>query len=584
MPIQRSLSCVLLSLIVCFPVSAVAQRTRPQAVRNSEFLVPDSVRGRVGFWIDVFSKYGKYQVVFHHRQSPNITFAVLDLSREGASMSEANFERFKKNRVKQEVNAIEQALRNLAKGRPPSNSLETHIKQVMAPLGRTTAKYKKVLSEDWIRSQTGIRERYQDAVVRSGRYIHILEDIFTREFGLPIELTRLPFVESSFDYKAYSSVGAAGIWQFMRSTGKAYGLRIDSYVDERRDIIAATRASASYMKDAYQRLGTWPLAVTSYNHGVSGVARKVRDMGTRDLIAMIEHPSKQPFGFASQNFYPEFLAALEIYENLPKYFPGVRLEPPLRLALRKLEGSVRVSHVVDQIGVSIDELASTNYALSSRVLSGRSPIPSGYVLKVPIAYRERLAQLRPDSAARGAVVAASSVYGGTVYRVRRGDALGSIARRYHTSVSDLREWNDLRSDTIRVGQTLVVRAPSGLANSSRGASSSSAGNIGEKSYTVRSGDSLFVIARKYRTTVSELKKRNGLRSSRIQVGQTIRVPAALPASTTSSSSELVKYRVQSGDSLWTIARANNTTVARIKDLNKLSGSSLRAGQILVVPQ
>ncbi|MCB0333413.1 MAG: LysM peptidoglycan-binding domain-containing protein [Bdellovibrionales bacterium] len=575
------------SVLLPYPRSAFSETGAfsSPSHRPVEFQVHPKMRSRVNFWIDVFTLYGENEIIFHHRMSPEVTFRIVDLSDKAAKLSEGAFAKLRKKVVKDETAKIRKALERLASGKKPTSELEKRIVREMAHLGRGTQKYRTVLKENWIRSQRGIKERYAEAVIRSGRYMHILEDIFVHEFGLPVELTRLPFVESSFDYKAYSSVGAAGIWQFMPRTARVYKMKVGSLVDERRDIHSATRGAAAYLTDAYQRLGTWPLALTSYNHGVAGVARKVKKYGTRDIVSLVERSNDQPFGFASQNFFPEFLAALEIYDNLPRYFPGVRPESPLRLSRKKLTSPVTVAHVVQELGIGKERLQSANYALSKRVWSGAYSIPKGYVLNVPHEYDTSLSSLRADPRAKARADSTSSVYGGIVYRVRRGDSLGSIARKYKTTIANLREYNQLPDDLIRVGQRLVVKPAKSPPVKARVQSTS-----GTATYTVKKGDTLFAIARNHRTTVSRLRSLNHMKGSSIRVGQKLSVPAFHASVPSSSPPQEVPeaptpetpstHIVQQGDTLSGIAKRYGVSLSVLQKINKLRGSSIRIGQRL----
>jgi membrane-bound lytic murein transglycosylase D len=531
--------------------------------RHHELRVPAKMRPRVQFWIDVFSRYGKHNAVLHHRMYPYIIFDVLDFYGKAGQWSDAKIERYRKSAIKKKTKEIKNALQRLGAGKPPRTPFEQHIQKQMSVLGSGTKKYRDAVKHDWIRSQRGIRERYRGAVERSGRYLHILEQTFVLEFGLPIELTRLPFVESSFDYKAYSSVGAAGIWQFMPATGRLYDLKVSRVVDERRDVTAATKAAARYLSDAYRKLGTWPLALTSYNHGVYGVLRKVKAAGTKDITRLVERAHNQEFGFASQNFYPEFLAALEIYEDVQKYFPGVQIEAPVHIARRKMTRTVSASELSRKLGVSLDQLRAVNYALHSQVWKGRYAVPAGYTLNVPNRYKTQLASLKLPK-----YVPTSSGGGVGSYRVRSGDSLGRIARRHGLSVSKLKAMNGLRSDFIRIGQVLRVGGSSGSAAAS------------SLTYKVRSGDTLFSIARAHRTTVESLKRANGLRSSRIRIGQKL----ALPVGASSGRGEEVRYTVRRGDSLWKISRRFGVSQKALKTRNKLRSSHLRIGQRLYIPR
>ncbi len=552
-------------------------QTQSKPKRAAEFFIPAKLKPRVDFWIDIFATYGKHQFVIHHRNFPQAVFDVVDLRTEGQVLSELKFDILRKKETEARIKEVEAVLRRLGTGTKPRNPFEERVAGAMEKVPGSRAKFKEAVSEGLVRSQRGIRERYAEAVSRSGRYMHILEDIFVREFSLPIELTRLPFVESSFDYKAYSSVGAAGIWQFMPATAKSY-MRVDNIIDERRDVVSATRGAAKYLRYAYKTLQKWPLAITSYNHGIGGVRKRVKKAGTSDLIAMIEHPRERYMGFASSNFYPEFLAALEVYDNLQKYFPEVRPEAPKQIALRKLTHPTSVHYVVQQLGISEEEIQETNYAISERIMKGVYPIPKNYVLKVPIRYEAKLRAMKlPEPRRRESTPGASSVTGGIVYQVRRGDTLSAIARRYRTSISHLKQLNGLRSDTVYVGQRLLVeqrtqRTPVPAAE-----------RPGE--YVVRSGDTLSGIAQKYGLSISELKRMNGLSGTNIRVGQKLKLSRARTSSsrpeTAAGSSST--YTVQRGDSLGLIAKRFGTSVSALKAANGLRSNLIHKGQKLQLP-
>ena len=179
-------------------------------------------------------------------------------------------------------------------------------KRIAAMFTGKNATREMAAAAESIRVQTGMKERFLEGVVRSGAYMSAIKQIF-RSYALPEELAYLPHVESSFDTSAFSKVGASGVWQFTKSTGKNY-LRIDRAVDERSDPILAAHAAAKYLKNSYDQLGTWPLALTSYNYGTAGMKRAVNEKGSYERI--FSEYDKGHFKFASRNFYSEFLAAL----------------------------------------------------------------------------------------------------------------------------------------------------------------------------------------------------------------------------------------------------------------------------------
>jgi membrane-bound lytic murein transglycosylase D len=426
------------------------------------FAVPAGLRGRVDFWKDVFAKYSSKQVVVHHREFPQIVFGVIDLEAETRDMGPIEFERHKDSVVKRTVLAVQQAVEALARGEAPSSDFQTKVVHLMSEVPGGAGKYRRIVEEDLIRTQTGIRDRYVEAVRRSRRYLPMMEHIFVNEYGLPKELTRLPFVESSFDYTAYSSVGAAGIWQFMPRTAKAHQMKVGKVVDERRDPLKATHAAAQYLRSAYQSLGSWPLAITSYNHGVGGVRSKVRKAGTSDIVEIIEHPGERFFGFASSNFYPEFLAAVEIYEDWRTYFPEVKEEPPLRLVSFPLAAPASPQHISHVLNIPLDELREANYALLDPVWRGAAKIPAGYTLRLPAHYEDRTGRILPPESRSRAVKVIPVMYSPPVsrgkgsYVVKRGDTLGEISRKTNRSVEALRRANKLKGNSIKAGQRLVV--------------------------------------------------------------------------------------------------------------------------------
>lgn len=444
---------------------------------QGEFQVPPKLRPRVNFWIDIFTKHSRDTLVIHHRDFPQAVFGIVDLSSALAGLSSGERAKARERLEKRETKAVEEALRHLAVGGAPRNQLEQRIVGELKFLPGGAKKYMQMLTDDLVRSQSGIKERYGEAIARAGRYLPAMEQIFL-EYGLPVELTRLPFIESSFDYSAYSSVGAAGIWQFMRRTGKSY-MTINSIVDERRDPIPATKAAARYLETAYRELGTWPLAITSYNHGVAGVARKVREFGSTNIVEILESPRKRVFGFASTNFYPEFLAAIEVYENRKQYFPDIHEEPAIRFDQVRLGQGISASRVSSRLGVRVEELKRYNYALSEAVWKGRALIPSGFNLKVPVGLGGRIMDLGKASAgSRGSQKVAVAKKPAThpapakivkntpkleriSYKVRKGDTLSAIARRYGVSIQSIKNSNGLTRNILHPGQQLVIQRPKG---------------------------------------------------------------------------------------------------------------------------
>jgi len=510
---RRAILCLGILLSPIFPVAATSGENVARLHDATFFEVPQRLRPRVEFWKDIFTKYGKHQIVIHHRAFPQAIFDVIDLSYEGERLPPDQYQSLRSYIEEQRVGKVKQALDRLAQGFPATSSLEMRIAQKMNFLGGGIEKYQRALDEDMVRTQTGIRERFGESIRRSGRYLPYMEEIF-RSYGLPHELTRLPFIESSFDVTAYSSVGAAGIWQFMRATAKSY-MRVDGGIDDRLDPLRATRAAAQYLKSAYDRLGSWPLAVTSYNHGVGGVARKVEQLGTSDISTIIEHPEIRLLGFASNNFYPEFLAAVEVYRERNKHFPGIRLDPPITFMERDFRQPVTVQQVARAFGTSVDALRAVNFSFSGGVWSGRMKIPSGYVIRIPVGVVQR----QEIVTAVEEQPKISSVHSSAVsHVVRKGETLLSIAKRYGVSTADLAAVNGIRANrALRPGTTLklaarkAVEAPPAVKPQP----------VKKRLHTVKKGESLAGIAARYKISTYKLKELNHLTASQVRVGQSL---------------------------------------------------------------
>jgi len=381
---------------------------------TSPFPVPAGLESAVEFWKKVFSEFGASQLVY---------FDPLDLGKiyEVTEVGEDN-------RTNEYINA--------------------ERSRIAAAHG---------VDIERVKAQRGIKERTAAGIKRSGRYIAQIKQIF-QERGLPAELTYLPIVESSYEIGARSSVGALGIWQFMPRTGREY-MRVNASVDERRDPIESSRAAASYLKQAYEYLGSWPLAITSYNFGQAGMARAVAEVGSANLVDLIERYNHPHWGFPPKQFYAEFLAAVEIGRNLATYFPGLDLDTAVELKEVQVERGTSLASLIQSSRLSRDEFLGWNPALnpSARV------VPAGYRMKLPAdrtvvplivlaknANVERKAPKKEnvESQARAQVVH---------HKVKQGETLYEIARRYGASVQRIVQVNRLgQSRLLRVGSTLRI--------------------------------------------------------------------------------------------------------------------------------
>ena len=297
---------------------------------------------------------------------------------------------------------------------------------------------------DRVKAQRGIKERTAAGLKRAGRYLPYMQQIF-KDRGLPVELTYIPLLESSYDINARSYAGALGMWQFMRRTGKQF-MRVNASVDERKDPVESTRAAASFLKQAYESLGNWPLAVTAYNYGPAGMARAVAEVGSDNLVELIEKYNHPYWGYPSKNFYAEFLVAVDIGKNFNRYFPGLELDSPVTIREIELKRNTSLASAINSSGLNRDEFLGWNPALGK----GTRIVPAGYRVKVPIGKEVapvvEVAEHRPQHQPQ--VVR---------HRVKRGETLLHIARRYGASVERILQVNGLRkAHLLQVGMTLLI--------------------------------------------------------------------------------------------------------------------------------
>jgi len=434
---------------------------------------PESMEHQIRFWRSIFAEYSRYQVVVHDTIDLGRIYSVIDfsdLAARGASPIE--LDRVLKEETELEVARIRALLRRMHEGVSPAalNPAERKIFDLVTTRDPRPDRFLIAADETRLRTQRGIRERFEEGYRRARRYFPEMERIF-REEGVPVELTRLPLIESCFNIHAYSKVGAAGAWQFMPETGRLF-MQVNDLVDERRDPITSTRAAARFLADNYRRLGTWPLAVTAYNHGPGGMARAVRELGTRDIATIVHYYQGPAFGFASRNFYAELLAALDVDRDHEKYFGPVPDGPLPAVAVHVLSEPVDFAVAARLAGVDRSTLAELNPALLQPVVSGRSAIPRGYRLRLPervaAVFDDRLAEYVAERRVTRVAAPAPATRpsrpgrlgGPLVHRVKRGQTLTGIAQQHGVSVNALRIANRLGPrETPKAGQVLRIPRP-----------------------------------------------------------------------------------------------------------------------------
>ncbi len=478
---------------------------------ESLFPRPAGLDRDVAFWTNVYTKINTDEGYVHDTHRLDIVYETL---RFAPGMSDRARDRAE-NKAKARYRKI---LEQLASGKREGLSDEAYA--VLLEWGPDTDNATFRTASRRVRFQLGQSDRFQEGLIRSGAWMAHIRGELTR-MRLPQELAVLPHVESSFNARAWSHAGAAGMWQITRPTGRRY-MRIDHVVDERMDPIQATRAALEILEDNHRITGSWPLALTAYNSGTSGMRRAVRKLGTDDIETIVRKHTSRSFRFASRNFYVAFLAALDVDARADEYFGTLDREPVQLYTTVSVDAFINVADVTDALGVSKDVLRSLNPALQRAVWNGDKRIPRDYALRLPAEYAP------PEAAARLASVPEALKHPAQVldeyHKVRRGETLSGIAKRYGVSVSSIMGMNNLRSrHRIRIGQ--IIRLPvDGAKPATRVAGGGKPPASSSGTYVVRSGDTLSHIARRFGLSERRLAAANNLSNKhRIYPGQVLRV-------------------------------------------------------------
>jgi len=528
------------------------------------FPEPPSLKDNISFWKKIYTEVSLKEGLLHDRDYPLVIFKKVYVGkRHGRSLSRY---------IKREKRKIEQYISHIRNRSPEKWSFEE--KRIANLYARFAPGHALKRAHRRIRFQRGQRERFLKGLERSGQYIDEIRQIL-KKYRVPPELSYLPHVESSFNPKAHSKAGASGLWQFITSTGRLY-LKINSAVDERRDPILSTIAAAKLLRHNYEKLNSWPLAITAYNHGLLGMKRAVKRTGSRDISQIIKHHKSRSFRFASKNFYSCFIAVTDIDPNYKRYFPNVRFLPPLKRKCVQLSHYIRVNVLCDYLNVSKKTFKRLNPAIRSSVFRYNRQVPKGAHIFLP--------DSMSMSSINRALQRIPSKYKSKkplmlTYKVQRGDYLGRIAKKTGISARAIARANNMRMNSrIYPGQKLNI--PSGSNNTySRHYSRHRSAH----KYRVRRGDSLGKIANKYGVSVSDIARANHIRkNARIYPGQKLNIPGGSKQYSRHKTSH--KYRVRRGDFLGKIAKkfgVSTSAIARANGIRKRS--KIYPGQILVIP-
>ena len=426
------------------------------------------------------------------------------------------------------------------------------------------------------------KKSFLAAYRRSGKYRpFILKQL--REAGLPKELSWLPLIESGFKVRALSRARALGMWQFIASTGYKYGLKRDRWVDERMDPEKSTKAAIAYLKELHQIFGDWYTALAAYNCGEGRVLRVINSQKINYLDHFWDLYTRLPSETA---FYvPKFLAVLHII-NDPEA-QGFSLPPvdkPLSTETVTIDRQIPLKSMGKHIGVSSEVLRKLNPSLKRRTTP-----PQPYSVRVPEGKRESI--LAKLSQMPGYRPPARPIYKRhtITHRVRKGQTLSTIARRYGTSVKSIMRANNLKSSRyIKAGWKLKVPVKKRYTASRKTAPSTVSSKKGNskafapasKRYAVRKGDSLWKIANRFRTTTKAVQTANRMSGTTLRIGQVLVIPSP---PTSGSKADTASYRVLKGDSPYIIARKHQMDLSTLLRLNRLTPrSTIFPGQVLLV--
>lgn len=432
-------------------------------------------------------------------------------------------------------------------------------------------------------------------------YMPIFDETFNKH-DLPEELKAMAIIESAMNPLAVSRAGAKGMWQFMYATAKMYGLHIDSFVDERMDPFKAADAAARYLQDAYEIFGDWNLAIASYNCGAGNVNKAIRRSGGKrafwDIWPYLPRETR--------GYVPAFVGALYAMTYYKEH--GIKpeaVEMPIHVDTFKINKQLHLKQVAELTGAPLEELKNLNPQYRHDIIPGNS---KEYILRLPYTYTNAFIE-HEDSVYTHKYdeffnpTTIKKIQDGAdgeriVYVVKNGDYLGRIASRNRCTVAQIKRWNGLKSNNIRLGQRLVIyRGGGGPSTSSSSSSTAAAAPSSSSSstqsstptgtYTVKSGDTLSGIATRHGVTVNQLKQWNGLTSNNIRVGQKLKLNSSSSASSASASSsgDYSTYTVKSGDSLYSIAKNYSGVSAQdIMNFNGMSSSNIKPGMKIKIPK
>ncbi|MFW5500589.1 MULTISPECIES: LysM peptidoglycan-binding domain-containing protein [unclassified Maridesulfovibrio] len=428
------------------------------------------------------------------------------------------------------------------------------------------------------------RKTFDRWLQRSEPFLPYVRQVLS-ENNMPQDLAMLPFAESGYNAWAYSRVGAAGMWQFMPYTGRLYGLRVDWWVDERRDPYQSTKAAVEYLKVLHEMFGDWYLALAAYNAGEGKIGRALKKTGSKDFFDLTKNNHKLSrrarLRAETKNYVPKFIAISKIFKNLDELgFTNINWENGIQVETVKVPGGTDLLALAKACGMKWSEFHKLNPHFRRQVS------PPNAVINAYLPER-----VMADASDYLESPSSRPFAGYKRYKIRKGDSWYRIASRYGIPVAVLKSVNNRRSNLIKPGQYIMI--PGRGSSKAMYASKSSKTRRTAQSranYRVRKGDTLWDIASRYNVSVTTLKRANGIYSSKLKIGQKLYIPdnnarssARSVAKAENVKQQMVKYRVRRGDNLWKIARRFGVKVSSLMEWNSLNSKSiLRPGDRIKV--
>lgn len=491
----------------------------------------------VGFWTKVFGEYSDNQSAIHSMDYPQKVFTVLDFGDAAQRMNPSDLAKLRAREeklAKEHYDDVLEQVHQLRHNPEQMNAEQRRIFELYADVPGDN-RFRDAIGT--LRAQRGLKERTLQALQTSGRYLPTMESTF-KNYQLPVTLTRLPLVESSFNVEAYSKAGAAGLWQFIPSSARIY-MRLNDVVDDRRDPWTSTDAAARHLRDDFTALGDWPLAITAYNHGRGGIARALAAVNGSTIVDLINRYDGRRFGFASKNYYAEFLAAVDVEREYARRQGEAEKRDGLRFDVVETKHYVPYETLRRLCGADDELFRKLNPAYRPEVIEGKLYVPPGHLIRVPAGSAKTFEVAYSKLSENEKFDAQRVMY--QLHRVQKGENIAKIARHYGVSQAALMAANGLgKKHHIRPGQ--IVKIPPhleprpGPVTVAVGESTPAQTRAQKRAealeaahayrvHKVKSGQTLSGIAKHYNTSVASLREVNNLdKSSHIQPGMKLKIP------------------------------------------------------------